>query len=140
MAVIIVDASVAVKWVVEEADSAVAKSLQGHRLLAPDLLHIECANVLWKKVLRGELPPADVQRRLRTLLKAPVELRRRDQLLAAALALAVELRHPVYDCLYLALAEEAGGQLVSADRRFIERVRRQPVLAERVSLLAELGR
>jgi predicted nucleic acid-binding protein len=139
MAVVIVDASVAVKWVVEEPDSAVARSLQSHRLVAPDPLHIECANVLWKKVLRGELPPADVQRRLRMLLKAPVELRRRDQLLAAALAPAVELRHPVYDCLYLALAEETAGQLVSADRRFIERVRRQPALAERVSLLAELG-
>jgi predicted nucleic acid-binding protein len=78
MAVVIVDASVAVKWVVEEPDSAVAKSLQNHRLLAPDLLHVECANVLRKKALRGELPPPDVEGRLRTLLKAPVELRRRD--------------------------------------------------------------
>ncbi len=139
MPTFIVDASVAVKWVVEEADSSVARTLTAHRIVAPDLLLIECANVLWKKVLRGELPSDAAEDRLKVLLNVPVELRRRNELLVAALRLAVELRHPAYDCLYLALAVEIGGRLVSADRRFVERVRRHPTVAERVSLLAELA-
>jgi predicted nucleic acid-binding protein len=48
----VIDASVAIKWLVDEPGTAAALSLRRHRLLAPDLLIAECANVLWKKVRR----------------------------------------------------------------------------------------
>ena len=51
----VVDASVAVKWVVEESDSVQARSLSRARLEAPDLLPVECANILWKKERIGDL-------------------------------------------------------------------------------------
>jgi predicted nucleic acid-binding protein len=38
-----------------------------------------------------------------------------------ALAVALELRHPAYDCFYVALAEQRGCQLVTADDRLIRR-------------------
>jgi predicted nucleic acid-binding protein len=47
---LVIDASVAVKWVVEEPGTQEALLLRQHRLLAPDLLVAECANILWKKV------------------------------------------------------------------------------------------
>jgi predicted nucleic acid-binding protein len=42
-----------------------------------------------------------------------------DALERRALELAIALDHPVYDCLYLALAERMGVGMVSADRRFL---------------------
>jgi len=41
--------SVAIKWFVDEPDSAKAAGLLRHPLSAPDLLAPECANILWKK-------------------------------------------------------------------------------------------
>jgi len=54
---LVVDASVAVKWFLPEPDAepAVALLRAGHRLIAPDLLWIEVASVLWKVVRRGSL-------------------------------------------------------------------------------------
>ena len=51
----VVDASVAIKWFIDEPDSARAVTLLRHPIAAPDLLAPECANILWKKVGRGEL-------------------------------------------------------------------------------------
>jgi predicted nucleic acid-binding protein len=51
----VIDASVVIKWVVDEASTAQALLLRRHRLLAPDLLIAECADVLRKKVRRKEL-------------------------------------------------------------------------------------
>ena len=55
MTVLVVDASIAIKWVIQEAETAEALWLRRHRLAAPDLLVAECANILWKKVRRNEL-------------------------------------------------------------------------------------
>ena len=44
-------------------------------------------------------------------------------LMERAYALANELGHSVYDCLYLALAEQEAATLVTADRKFYERVK-----------------
>ena len=47
---LVIDASVAVKWVVPELVSERAERLLDHGLVAPDLLFAECANLLWEKV------------------------------------------------------------------------------------------
>lgn len=58
MNLLVIDASIAVKWVVEEEGTIEALALRGAaKLIAPDLLIAECANILWKKVRRGELLP-----------------------------------------------------------------------------------
>ena len=46
---LVIDASVAIKWVVAEPDSQTALALFRHRLFAPDLLVAECANALWEE-------------------------------------------------------------------------------------------
>ena len=52
----VIDASVAFKWLVEEDDSALAIGLLGHEdLLAPGLILAEVGNALWKRILRGEM-------------------------------------------------------------------------------------
>jgi predicted nucleic acid-binding protein len=135
--VLIVDASVALKWVLDEDDSHLARALAGRGLAAPDLLWSECANGLWRWVARGALPGRVALERFAALRGAPVALTPAGDLLERALTLAIELGHPIYDCVYLALALTRRAQVVSADRRFVSTVRRRADLSDSVLLLAE---
>jgi predicted nucleic acid-binding protein len=137
---IIVDASVALKWVLNEDDSLLARALAGREeLAAPDLLWSECANGLWRWVRRGVLSGRVAHERFAALRRAPVALTAAEGLLVRALMLAVELGYPVYDCVYLALAVQQGRQVVSADRRFVNIVRQHARLSSSVVLLAEMA-
>ena len=119
-----VDASVVVKWFVPEALSEEARLLLGHRLIlhAPDLVLVEFANTIWKKVRRGEL--ADHQPYIDELprLSEVITLYPSYDLLAPTAQIAQKLDHPVYDCLYLACAEATGSILVTADRKFANKI------------------
>jgi predicted nucleic acid-binding protein len=136
---ILIDASVAVKWVVEEPGSAEAILLLDRQLFAPDLLCAECANSLWKKVARGELRPDEAEVAARTLEAAEIELVAMRPYLAPAMALAIELGHPAYDCIYLAVALRLAITWVTADQRFIQRIsQRGGRFRDRVVALAEV--
>jgi predicted nucleic acid-binding protein len=113
----VIDASVAIKWVVDESGTPAALALRRHRLFAPDLLIAECANALWKKVRRSELTAAEAQFAARLLARADVELAPMRSLLEPAAALAIAIDHPAYDCVYLALAESLSCNFVTADQR-----------------------
>ena len=123
---IVVDASVAVKWVIPEVLSDQAESLRGRadRLLAPDLLLPEAANALWKKLIRREITTREAVQAINLLMGSGLDLRPSGPLLGRALALARRLRHPVYDCIYLALAQAEGATLITADQRLLARVAR----------------
>jgi predicted nucleic acid-binding protein len=118
---LVIDASVAIKWVVDEPGTLDALSLRRHRLFAPDLLVAECANVLWKKVRRNELTASEALLAARLLQRADVELAPMRALLEPATGLAIALDHPAYDCAYLALAESLSCDLVTAGRRLAEK-------------------
>jgi len=111
----VIDASVAIKWVIDETGTTEALSLRRHRLLAPDLLIAECANILWKKVRRKELSEDEALLAARLLARADIEFAPMRGLLEPATRLAVMLDHPAYDCAYLALAEARGCDFVTAD-------------------------
>ena len=114
----VIDASVAIKWVIAEPDTPRALALRRHRLFAPELLIAECANVLWKKVKRNELNRSEAVVAARLLARAEIELAPMRALLEDATALAITLDHSAYDCVYLALAESLSCDLVTADTRF----------------------
>jgi len=119
----VVDASVAIKWVVEEEGTAEALTiLEKVKLSAPDLLIAECANILWKKVRRKELSEDEAQIGARLLEQADIEILPTRDLLSSATSLAIELDHPAYDCIYLALAIERDWQFATADERFQRKV------------------
>ncbi len=84
-------------------------------LLAPDLLPVEVANALCKKERRGEMTPAQVEQALTDLDAAGLVLAATGPFLIRAVRLALEIRHPVYDCLYVVLALEWNARLATAD-------------------------
>jgi predicted nucleic acid-binding protein len=119
---LVVDASVAVKWVVPEQGSKEAELLLDHGLVAPDLLFAECANILWKKVRRGELTGDEAEIAGQTLEQADLTIVSARAYVIRATAIAVELDHPAYDGIYLAVAEALQLRLVTADDRLIRKV------------------
>ena len=120
MTLLVVDASVVVKWFLPEIHSVaalrVAKS--GHTFIAPDLLGAEVANTFWKKHRRDELTNDEASRLIEDLQRLDITMVPHQRLLSKAFALAAGASHPVYDCLYLALAHQSDCHLVTADRRF----------------------
>src|SRR5690348_3660963 len=131
---IVVDASVAVKWVVNEPRTEAALALRDEELIAPALWLAEAANALWRHVRLGELNRNQVLARLSELQTAPVASLPIEPHVAKALELATEADHPVYDCVYLALALHQQARVVTDDRRFLAAAGRLN-LGERVRLL-----
>jgi predicted nucleic acid-binding protein len=118
---LVVDASVAIKWVLPETGSerAVAIRAQNDDLIAPSLVYAEIGNAIWRAVLRGDVSAQDAHTDLAIAIAHYRRLVALDELADMALALAVRLRHPVYDCLYLALAQRERCALITADRRLL---------------------
>lgn len=133
---IVVDASVAIKWVLEEDGSGAARRLLAEEfLMAPDFLNIECANILWAAARRGRISPERATTALAGMQALPVQLLPTGNYAGAAQALALELGHPVYDCLYLAVALAQRAMLVTADRAFAEVVTHHGLHSYAVKLL-----
>ena len=122
---LVIDASVAIKWVVEEPGTAEALALRRHQLLSPDLLIPECANILWKKVRRQESGSDEAALAAGLLQHVDVELVPMRSLLEPATRLAIQFDHPAYDCVYLALAQASACSFVTADSRFCAKMHGQ---------------
>ncbi len=116
---VVVDASIAFLWFANEPDRLGARRLleSDSLLLAPDLMAAETANAWWKKLRRREMALADVEQAVTNLLALEIAWTSSTTLLRPAARLAAELGHPVYDCLYLALAASHSAPLATIDAR-----------------------
>ena len=114
---LVVDASVAVKWLIAEDGSDAAHRLVagGDDLHAPRLMASEIANALWRKSRLGEIERSRAGALTATVSKMPVRWSADETVCADAVRLALALDRPVYDCVYLALAYRIGAQVVTAD-------------------------
>jgi predicted nucleic acid-binding protein len=122
---LIVDASVAIKWFIDEPGSDLARRLwqEEPELLAPDLMVAEVCDAAWRKVRLGQSDSAQAREIALRLPHGVLEFRPSAPLAPRAIELALALDHPVYDCFYLALAESERARMVTADRRLEERLR-----------------
>lgn len=135
--VVVLDASVAVRWIVEEEGSAEADALLARDVawIAPRLLLTEVGSALRRKVADGELIALLAAQALAALLQAIedglVTLADDEQVVSQALLLALSLEHKLPDCLYLALAEREGASIATADDKLarLARSRHVTVLA-----------
>ena len=121
---IVVDASVALQWIVPEPyGQADAESvLTAADLQAPDLLLVEVGTALRRKVQLGEVGEeqalAGLRRVADTLATSPVTA----SLAHRALELGIEIGHPVYDRIYLALAESLDATIATRDIELTKRL------------------
>ena len=119
-----VDASIAIKWFVaeplcDEARTVLARRVQRY---APELLLAECANTIWKKARRGDILDAQPYRQELANLPDILTLYPDRDLIERATEIAFRIHHPIYDCLYLACAEATASDLITADKRLIDKV------------------
>ena len=134
----VLDASVAVKWVLPEPDSSKATALRDdyrravHELLSPDTFTAEVAHALLKAERRKLIPHGEALVRLARVLRMLPQLHSiLPDLLPRAAVIASEARIGVYDCLYVALAEREGCRMVTSDARLLGVLQKQyPFLIE----------
>jgi predicted nucleic acid-binding protein len=120
----VVDASVGIKLFLHEEHSQRAQELferslrdPDGNLFVPDLFFIECANVLWKKVRRGEYTTELAAQSLADLQALELPSTPTSKLMEHALEIACTYGITSYDACYVALAEAKGVPLVTADDR-----------------------
>jgi predicted nucleic acid-binding protein len=119
----VIDASVAIKWVIAEPETNDSLHLRrAAELLAPDLVIAETSNILWKAVRRGEMSAEMAQLAAETLLASDIVLTPMGGLMTRATRMAVDLDHAAYDCFYLALAKAEDCPLVTADQKLARKV------------------
>jgi predicted nucleic acid-binding protein len=105
---VVVDTSVAIKWFVREMGRKQALSiLDAPERHAPDLIVAEIGNVAWRKAIQGEVTGEQARFVCASVRRYFAVLHRSEALIARAIDIALWLRHPIYDCLYLACAEWA---------------------------------
>ena len=120
----VIDASVAVKWLMKEPLREEAKCFLHYTIqrLAPDLILLECANAIRRKVILKQITPKEGDHSFELLKewrRGLIKLIPSADMLDRAYELSKVLqRHPIPDCIYLALAEKENAQVVSADRKF----------------------
>jgi predicted nucleic acid-binding protein len=139
---LVVDASVALKWVLPEPDSYLAQAVAeaDEELLISDFWLNEACNVCWLQVRKGKWASGEAREAL-ALLRAQVpptptgDLDLHD----VALEIGLAIDHSTYDTLYVAFAIAMGARgLVAADGGFVRDMRRHPDPAL-ASLLVPLG-
>jgi predicted nucleic acid-binding protein len=120
----VVDASVAVKWLVyeESSDFAVAFARSNNYFVAPRMIMTEVANALARKAIQGAISAEDAKQQFPKLPYFFDEIVSVDDLIADALYNACQFRHPIYDLIYLEAARRRGIQLVTADQRLLSKL------------------
>ena len=113
----VVDASIGIKMFLDEeyAEEVEALFHSNTILLVPDLFHIECTNILWKRATRGLYPLQSARDNIADLYAMNLPTTPTGELMTRALELACSYGTTAYDACYLALAEQQGVPLITAD-------------------------
>ncbi len=128
MTTCLVDACVAVKWLLPAAGEGLLEQanrlLERHvkrelQLLAPNFIEAEIGNALWKAVQRNRIGPTEAENSVRQFTALAIHVLPTSELLGQALQIAVSCNCSFYDGLYVALALATKTELVTADERMV---------------------
>jgi predicted nucleic acid-binding protein len=125
---LVVDASVALKWYLDEPLSEDARAIlvSDEMLVAPELIVAEVANAAWRRLNKGDIALAQAKGILTELPTAFLALVPETGLAIRALEIAAELAHPVHDAFYIATSERWNAPLVTADGRLLAKAAVSP--------------
>jgi predicted nucleic acid-binding protein len=127
---IVLDASVAAKWVLPQSDEPYGE--EARKLLeaasngelefwVPDIFWAELGNVIWKAHRRGRIDSAKAAEAIRDLLALEVQVLQSRELAGKAFSIATDSQISVYDACYVELANRLDIPLVTADRALFAR-------------------
>lgn len=122
----VIDANVAIKWILPEVDSEIALSILEDDqaiLLVPDFFFSEVTNILWKFIQRKSLSMEKARANLELIKQVDFKVFNSYDLAMQALDLSIQVQQSVYDCIYLALAISNDCEMITADERFLNAVR-----------------
>jgi predicted nucleic acid-binding protein len=131
----VLDSCVAAKWAIAEADSDKAIRFRNeflaavHELHVPDFFPLEVAHILTRAERQRRISPDEAAIFLSDILSAPFELHPALPLLPRAYAVSSHARIGIYDCLYAALAEHEGCELVTADEKLMKTLSGFPIVS-----------
>ncbi len=121
----VLDSSVAVKTVLVEVDSDKAsllldeRGLGLHDFLAPDIFHVELAHALTRAERQSRITPAESWSGWQAIMADSPLLVESLPLMTRAYDISSSMRVGIYDCLYVALAELEGCELLTADDKLV---------------------
>jgi predicted nucleic acid-binding protein len=127
----VLDSCVGFKWLIVEPNTDKARKLrdeyrQGiHDLLAPDVFPVEIAHALTRAERQGRITPVEGTQLMVDMLTTLPRLFPSLPLLPRAYQISSTARIGIYDCLYVALAEQEGCQLVTTDARLLTSLQTQ---------------
>jgi predicted nucleic acid-binding protein len=126
----VVDASIVIEWISPDADNSSPAlrlfnrmAAEGNELLAPRLLLEEVSNALVSGIRRQRWSGAAADAAHALLLQLPIRIAddRRDLVRGWELARRYD-NHPMYDMIYVALAERSDSELITADEALRRRL------------------
>ncbi len=136
----VVDASIGIQLVVEEALSEQVEELFHHltdnppaRLYVPDLFYLECANILWKYHQRYNYTRTQVEQGIALLRGLDVIVVPVTQILESAVHHSLLHHITAYDACYVAMAGEHSLPLVTADFRLLNTLQHSPIIAQTIT-------
>ena len=123
--ILIVDASIALSWFVEQPLSRHALHLVAAHspLYAPDVFLTETACAAWRLAQQGAIAPAQAAGIADAVTEGVPAIFASGPYLGGAMQLALALQHPLPGCLYLACARELGGRVITTDARILAAVK-----------------
>ncbi|HUY87449.1 MAG TPA: type II toxin-antitoxin system VapC family toxin [Pirellulales bacterium] len=131
----ILDASVALKWVLKEPGSDRARRLRdefrnrAHEFLAPESFLPEVGHALTRAERKGLIQPPMASAFFADILSTAPEIHSLIPLMPKAVDLSSASRLGVYDCLYVIMAEREGCELLTADERLVTVFKGHPVVS-----------
>jgi len=126
----ILDSSVAFKWALTEVDSDKADAIRVdfrnavHELLAPDIFNAEVTHALTRAERQGRIAVGEARKLFLDILTTPPRFYPFQPFLLRAIDISSKMRVGVYDCIYVALAEQENCELVTADKTMVNALKK----------------
>jgi predicted nucleic acid-binding protein len=122
MSLYVIDASVVVPRLVKEVLTPYARAMFAHyqpsdRYIVPEHCLLECANVLASHVRFHGMPMVAAAQARKVLYRLPLTRVPAKRLLKRALDMSLRHQIVVYDSVYIAIAEQVGAPLITADQK-----------------------
>jgi predicted nucleic acid-binding protein len=137
----VIDSSVAFKWAVAELHQDKALLLRADfsnalcDLIAPDFFHAEVAHALTRAERQGRITAGEALGLWTDVMSTAPQFHPSLPMIPRAIDLSSQLRIGVYDCVYIAQAEQAKCDFITADDKLINNVQKQFPFVRHLSTL-----